>query len=136
MVRQVIIYRPRDIGLEFLSWILDQKSKKKLRTIHGDGLSTGIYGKFSTSKETLCIQSLFQCGLLKQEELLCDVSMKDVHGARISVLRRQYNDFASLGQVGKGNPSLLMTSEIKFCISASPTRDGSAVRLTTSSTLC
>ena len=37
-----IIYRPRDIGLEFFS--LDLGPKNRLRTIHEGGLSAGIYG--------------------------------------------------------------------------------------------
>ena len=50
MLREVIIYMPRDIGLEF--FFLDLGPQNRLRTIHGGGLSAGIYGSCQSTKYT------------------------------------------------------------------------------------
>ena len=44
LLREVIIYSPIDIGLEFFS--LDLGPQNRLQTIHGGGLSAGIYGRW------------------------------------------------------------------------------------------
>ena len=42
-LREVIIYKPRDIGLEF--FFLDLSPKNRLQPIHDGGLYPGIYCK-------------------------------------------------------------------------------------------
>ena len=55
--REVIIYRPRDISLE--CFFLDLGPQNRLRTIHGGGLSAGIYGTCLPTCLPACLWPIF-----------------------------------------------------------------------------